>query len=288
MPRWLVLTIDLGFLATFAVLVGLPIATVAIAFELWSPALGPARWLLLPLLALAALLLLLAEVAVLHRILPRASPGTHRVPSLPVLGWLLRFWLQRVVAQPAWSQILVGSSILRWIAFRALGCRLPFTTMMSSDAAISEAYLVTVGRGVLLGTQSSVLAHLFVGDTLVLAPVTIENDAQIYASAMIGPGCRIGARAIVGAGVMLGPGTTLGAGASLGMGVRAVRDVTLGEGARVGPGATLLRGAIVAPGEVVPAGAVRGPPASAQVEGGNIRDSAQPPPGAPTATPDPT
>lgn len=288
MPRWLVIAIDLGFLAAFATLVGLPIAAVAIAFELWSPALGPARWLLLPLLALAALLLLLAEVAVLHRILPRAAPGTHRVPSLPVLGWLLRFWLQRVVAQPAWSQIIVGSSILRWLALRALGCRLPLTTMMSSDASISEAYLVTVGRGVLFGTQSSVLAHLFVGDNLVLAPVILHDGAQIYAGAMIGPGCRIGARAIIGVGVTLGPNTNVGADASLGMGTSTVRDVTIGEGARVGPGATLLRGAVVAPGEIVPAGAVRGPPSDAEGGGRAVSGPASPPPEAPAATPDPT
>ncbi|TVQ94271.1 MAG: hypothetical protein EA397_02410 [Deltaproteobacteria bacterium] len=256
MPRWLILTVDLAYLLALAVLVGLPLAGAGILFDLLHQPLGVWRWATVPPLALGVLLGLLLEVALLHRVLPKPRPGQHALPSFDAAMWLVRFWLQRVVHQAAWREIVMGSVVLRTLALSALGGKVALTANLSSDAAITEAYLVRIGSGALVGTGAIVSAHLFVGGRLILAPVHIAQGAQIFGRAALGPGCTVGPGATVGFGANLGPNSTLEGGAVLGTGAIAVRDVSVGENAIIGEGAILLRGARVGAGEVVAAGQV--------------------------------
>ena len=259
MPRWLLVLVDLGFLVTFLALVGTPVAAVAVALDALGPTLGLARWALLPVAPLVVLLVVLAVAALVHRLLPAARPCVHAVPSAAAVGWLVRFWLQRVVFFAPWRELVLGSVILRGLALRALGGRAPITAMMSSDVALGEVYLLRLGPGSMLGTGVSAIGHLFVGERLVLGEVTVGAGAQVYAEAALAPGVTIGERAIVGARASIGPNTDVGAGARIGLGVVCVRDVRIGAGARVGAAAVLLPGAVVPAGAEVAPGAVVGP-----------------------------
>lgn len=262
MPRWLILTVDFCYLLFLAVLIGLPLGAAGVALGALEPALGVWRWFLLPILGLGALIMLLIEVAILHWLTPRPRPGRHPIPSLTAAMWLLRFWLQRAVFQAAWREILMGSVVLRTLALGALGGRVSLRANLSSDATISEVYLVQIGARALIGTGAFLSAHVIVGEELILAPVRIEEGAQVFAEAAVGPGSTIGRGATVGFGATVGPSCTLGEGASLGLGATATRDVRIGAGAVVGPYALLLRGAVVEAGQEVPAGAIIGPPSS--------------------------
>lgn len=258
MPRWLIVTLDLLSLTTLLALFSPPLVAIGWALGTVEPLFGIWRWALLPAFGVGALGILLLEVALIHRVLPAVRPGIHPVPSRDAAAWLARFWLQRAVFQSLWRELLMGSALLRWLTLRALGGRVALNANLSSDVLLSDTYLVRIGEGALIGTGALLTPHAFIGDRILLKPIHVDDGAQIFGHASIGPGCTIGPGATVGYRCSIGPDSTLEEGAHVGLGVTAIAEVRIGAGARVGPGAILLRGTTIPPGARIPAGAVVG------------------------------
>lgn len=77
------------------------------------------------------------------------------------------------------------------------------------------------------------------------ASAVVAADAQVDASACVGPLSVIGARTRIGAGAMIGPHCVLGADVDVAAGVRLVARVTLCDGVAVGAGCILHPGCVV-------------------------------------------
>jgi len=73
----------------------------------------------------------------------------------------------------------------------------------------------------------------------------VAADAQVDASAYVGPLAVIGARSRIGAGAMIGPHCVIGADVQVAAGVRLVARVTLCDGVAVGAGSVLHPGCVV-------------------------------------------
>lgn len=256
MSRGLTVLLDalfsLFFLGTIGGALVPAVALVHVLAERWGD------WAILgwPLAFFVVVLGVLVQAFMWHTVLPVPKPGTHDFRSGTAVVWLLRLWLQRIVQFVLWRELTMGVSTLRWMALQSLGARVSFNHQMSSDVLISEAYMMSIGEGAMLGQEVRVSGHFIVGERLIIAPVRIERGASLHVESGIAPGCVIGEGAVVGVGSRVGPNCELGAGASLGFNCILMREVRIGKGARVGASVTIGRGATVAPGAKVPDGTI--------------------------------
>lgn len=227
------IAMDLLSFLMAVLLYGTSARAAAAVFRLVAPVVG--NLVAIPLAILTFLVALLAEVALLHRILPKPSPGRHEVMKGSAFwGWTLNFVVRRVVYFPPLRSVLFSSNILRYLSLRALGCDIAFTASMSIDADIMDPSLTTVGPGSTLGARVLVASHYFEGKELNLAHVTIGKDVLLGADTAVGPGC------VIRAGAKVLGRTTL----SL--------LCTIGENAVVSPGCHLDSKVVIEPGELVP------------------------------------
>jgi acetyltransferase-like isoleucine patch superfamily enzyme len=237
---------------------------------LWSLAPLAAPWSLVLVIPLVFvfLLLLLLEIALLRRLAPRLRPGRYRFPNSSMArAWLWTLQLQRIAFQPLWAQLITGSASLRYLALRALGAKLAFRSMMSSDAVHLDPGMLDIGAGTLLGGTSLTAGHLITGNHLILGTVRVEPGAEVHADGRIGPGTRLGAGAQlglnsiapfqndIGEDARIGVNCSLAARARIGRNARIGDGCVIGRGARIGAGATVAAGSIVPDGAVIPDGA---------------------------------
>lgn len=199
-------------------------------------ALGAVSGLLTWILACAAILLLI----------PRPSPGKHRLMrGASFYFWALGFIARRWLDLPPMGLLYRQSGVLRFLVLRAAGARVAFTAQMSSDATVLDPAFLTMGRGAMLGSQSTVAGHFIIGDRLILAPTVIHPGAQIAIDVIIGPGVTIGQNAVLEARVSLAPECRIGDGAIIAGGVGMGRGVLVGKRARIAAGSILPAGTII-------------------------------------------
>jgi acetyltransferase-like isoleucine patch superfamily enzyme len=248
------LGLDAGFLLILVAVVSPPLAAVAALVA----ALGLPAWAAAALIPVAALLVLTgmtATTALVRLCLPRLRAGSFPLAGPEGRAWMLHFALGRVARLTLWAPLYFSFSFLRFFLLRALGARAPYHLHTSSDAAILDAPLVTLGRGAMLGGGVVVCAHFQEEERLFLAPVTIGAGAQLLGGAVVSPGCAVGDDAVVGAGARLFPGVVLGAGAHVGAGSVLYNDAQVGENAVIGHHVTIEAGATIGAGAVVASGA---------------------------------
>ena len=183
-------------------------------------------------LALAtALLTWIAACAVTLFVLPKPRPGKYRLMrGADFYAWALGFIVRRWLDLPPMGLLYRQSGVLRYLVLRASGARVAFTAQMSSDAAVLDPALFTMGAGAMLGSKTTVTGHFILGDRLILAPVVIHPGAQIAIDVVIGPGASIGRNAVIEA---LGPESQIGDEAVIGGGVAMGRAVVVGKRARI-------------------------------------------------------
>lgn len=219
----------------------------AIAFVLWGTSLLAAvhvhgllsghLWAPLAWIAAGAgfILALIFQVGVLHRLLPRVRPGSYTLLKEPMFFyWTARMILRRTLLPPFLDTFIFQSNVLRYLALRALGARVSFSTSMSSDVVLLDPWLFEAGPGAVLGTGTMASGHFVDGDKLKLGKIVVEQDALVAAQCILAPGVHIGARARVLPRAVLGVDVTLGEGAVLGVNTGIERGVRIGPGVRVG------------------------------------------------------
>ena len=117
---------------------------------------------------------------------------------------------------------------------------------------------------------------------VVATEVEIESGVQIFAGAVVQPGCRLGANAIVNTGARVDHDCIVESHAHVAPGVTLCGAVQVGSGAHIGAGATVIQGVRIGAGSVVGAGAlvirdvpqgvtVIGVPAASMREGATAR-----------------
>lgn len=168
------------------------------------------------LAAFTFLIMLMAEVAVMHRIFPRARPGRHTMmKGAAFWGWMLNFVLRRILYFGPLKMLFFTFNVLRYLSLRALGAKVAFTASMSSDVDILDPALLTVGARATLGARTLIAGHFIDGATLLLGEVTIGRDVLLGGEVVCGPRVRVGDGAKVLGRTVLSVACEIGAGATL-------------------------------------------------------------------------
>ena len=252
---------DLVYLALAVTSYGAACTTGLRVFEACARVLpGP---LAAALAVLAGLLTLIAVVGALSALCPRLEPGRYQFGQGPVFyGWVLRSILRRVLFVPGIKWVLFQSNTLRFLALRALGARVSFTSSISADVEILDPQLFEAGAGCVIGARCFVSGHFLKDGKLFLRQVRIGAGAQLALQAIVAPGAEIGDRAVLKPGANLAVGAQVGEGAEIGLGA------LVDSFARIGPRAAVGTMAYVPPRTKVAEGARFGAAAAVEGDGG--------------------
>jgi hypothetical protein len=101
---------------------------------------------------------------------------------------------------------LYGSWLTLW------GSRVSPFSFWGRDILISERYLLTVGPGAVIASQTGFSGHLLTLDEqgvqhLLVAPIVVDTGVMLGIRSGLGPGCRVAAKEMLPAGRMLPPFT---------------------------------------------------------------------------------
>ena len=199
---------------------------------------------------LTAVLVLIAEVAILVRLLPRLREGRYSVlKDSQFFVWALHSVLRRILFFPGLKTLIFSSSVLRFLALRALGARVAFSSNMSSDVDLLDPALLTVERGSTMGARTLITGHIVFENVLTLGRVYIGEGAQLGAESTLGPSTSVGKGALLKLMTSLGIGVTVGDGARVGPWSTLNTGASVGARAVVGANANVPRGVRVADGE---------------------------------------
>jgi acetyltransferase-like isoleucine patch superfamily enzyme len=134
------------------------------------------------------------------------KPGKYPQLSLTMVRWLIYSGVYH----------MAGSTILNFIPmtyftnlfFRILGARIGKNVFINTWF-LNDAYLLTIGDGVVIGGKSDISCHTFERGQLVLSPVTIGAGTLIGTHCYVSPGVTIGERSVIGQYSFIRKGRTL-------------------------------------------------------------------------------
>ena len=103
---------------------------------------------------------------------------------------------------------IVPGAYSLWL--RLWGSQVSLLVLWSPGVMITDRYLLRVARGVVVGTRSTLGAHIATVDArgeyrLTIAPIVLEEGSVVGALAGLGPGCHVFPRETVPAGRLLPP-----------------------------------------------------------------------------------
>lgn len=140
-------------------------------------------------------------IAIFRLCLPALKPGRYkRELSKPVVAWFCHFALGRAAKLSGLIRFLQALNMTKFLYWRALGAKVSFNIVCSYDIDFVDAPLISIAKGVTLGSETSISCHSDVGSCLMLNRVTIEEDVFIAASTTIGPNTTIKKGAWIGYG----------------------------------------------------------------------------------------
>lgn len=229
----------------FAAWAALPLALVGRT----GPLLGVVLW------AVLAPWTALLGMAVVHRLLPAAEPGTFRMfADRGSIRWALKGWaptLYLSVFQP----VFFLSPFFQRVVLQAFGARLGAGAQVTTRTSIREPHLVHIGRGSVIGEY----AHLACSfqpkpHTLVVAAIEIGDDVLIGGYCVLGAGCRVGSRSILEFRVAVGSHATIGDDTRIGAGTGIRNRARIGNSVHIGKECSIAFGAVVPDGTRLPDG----------------------------------
>lgn len=158
-------------------------------------------WFVLPFAPIVLFATFILIVASIRMCLPKLKPGRYkRELNKAMVSWFCHFALSRAAKITGLIPVLQSFNILKFFYWRALGAKVSFHMMNAFDVDFVDCPLITIGKGVTLGSQVAISCHSDVGSLLYLAPVVIEDNVFIGMSTVIGPGTTIKRGAWVGYG----------------------------------------------------------------------------------------
>jgi len=147
---------------------------------------------------------IVASIALKWLVLGRTRPGRYKLWGV----YYFRWWLAQRVVSVAHIKWFQGTPIMG-IYLRALGAK------VGSDCIIAEMEagafdLLSIGQGVAIGGKGRMANAEVIGDELVIAPITIGDDAYIGTSCFVGHGVVIEAGGELGDLSAVAPETRIG------------------------------------------------------------------------------
>ncbi|PIQ28326.1 hypothetical protein COW36_04170 [bacterium (Candidatus Blackallbacteria) CG17_big_fil_post_rev_8_21_14_2_50_48_46] len=203
---------DLVLLFLFTLTHGFALGLVFSFYALLASVLAP-LWLglLFPCFALIYLGLMLVLVCGIRCLLPVLKAGDYLVPkSSGFYLWTLYFSLNRLVWLHPIKNLILYSAGLRWLAFRALGAKIAYSTSISADVDFVDLSLISIGPDSMIGSGSILTGHFMSTDKLHLGPIEIGKNVNIGGNCQIGPNVSIGDGTWIGTGCSFAPLVTVG------------------------------------------------------------------------------
>jgi len=158
-------------------------------------------WLVLPLSPFVLFISFIATITLLRLCLPTLKAGRYkRELNRHVFFWYCHLALSRAAKITGLTPLLQSFSITKFLYWRALGAKVSFHITNSFDIDFVDSPLITIGKGVTIGSQTCISCHSDIGNYLYLAPVTIEDNVFIGMNNIIGPGSTIREGAWIGYG----------------------------------------------------------------------------------------
>ena len=211
----------------------------------WSLALFPA--------IVAGVLTLIGEVFVASSLCPRLAPGRYPMMKGAVFyGWLFRSLFRRILLGFGLQWLIFSSNVLRFLALRALGAKVHFTSSVSNDVALLDPALLVLQPGCMIGARCLVTGHFIEAGKLVLGRVEVGEGALLATDVLCAPGVVIGKRAIVKGAAKLSVGAVIGDGAQIGPDAFIDAGAQIGAKARLGPRTMVKRRQVVEEGARLP------------------------------------
>jgi hypothetical protein len=159
----------------------------------------------------------LLELLVLRALVPTPREGTYAFGAGQRLSRQL-VWsscahiLIRARAQAPFPAFLVfhlsNLPPLHWLFARVFGPRSGSCLVL--DPPVPDPHHTCIGRNVVVGNLTSIIAHTQYRDQVVLKRTVIEDDVMIGAHALVYSGCTIRRGAVVYGGAVVPPDTVIG------------------------------------------------------------------------------
>lgn len=124
------------------------------------------------------------------------KPGKYPKASLTTLRWLIQGGIHTIAMRSILPYIPV--SFFCTLYFRVCGARIGKNVYINSNL-VSDAYLLSLEDGVIIGGGAEVSCHIMEREYLILSPIRIGADSLIGTGAYISPGVSIGSRCTIGA-----------------------------------------------------------------------------------------
>ena len=162
------------------------------------------------------------------------KPGVYPKASLTTLRWLIHSGIHTIAVKSILPYIPV--SYFSNLYFRIMGAKIGKNVYINTNL-LSDAYLMTLEDGVILGGGSELTCHMMERENLILSRIRIGRDSLIGTGAFISPGVDIGERCTVGARCYLRRGAKVADGTVLtvvaGLPMRTVHGLEKGRGANI-------------------------------------------------------
>lgn len=216
------------------------VLTAAVALGLG--ALLPWGWpwwgFLMPVLVVVFIVGVIASVGLLRFVLPAMNAGHFTAPVSPAFYiWTLHLSLNRLIFIEPLHSLILYSSVLRYLALRALGAKLAYGTSISARVSFTDLPFIEIGEGCIVGANSLLTGHYLNKGNLFLGKIVIGERVNVGGYCRIGPGVEIGDDTWIGADCQIAPMVTIG------------KKCTLEPGSTLAPGTHLPDGATYPPQE---------------------------------------
>jgi hypothetical protein len=146
----------------------------------------------------------LATLFLLRLCCPRLLPGRftskHR---LRMAAWYCHLALSRAAAVAGIKDLIHSFYLTRFLYGRALGAKVGYRVNTAQSIIITDYPLITIGSGSTIGEGTSIGAHSFAGDLLIIRPTTLGKNV------FVGKDCIISGGSVLEDDVWVGLGNRL-------------------------------------------------------------------------------
>ena len=139
-------------------------------------------------------------------------PGRYPLDSAEARTWIRNMGICEIVRRSPFYGFIRHYPFFTVFFYRLMGARIAWDVRIGDGARITDPWLTHMGDRINVGDYSLVLGHFIEGNTLHLAPVTLERESTIGVEAVLTPGCCVGPGSTLAANAFLPKGKTIPAG----------------------------------------------------------------------------
>lgn len=166
----------------------------------WDSPLFPVALIIVPLLAP---FVFIGTLFALRLCVPRLRPGVYKMSlNLGLIAWYANNAVARASRVSGLDLLFNAFYVLKWLHWRALGCKIAFNVNSSLVVQMVDFPLITIKRGCTIADEVVIGCHSFTGGILMLKPTVIgENVFVGFQSEVLGT--------TIGDGAWIGRNNTL-------------------------------------------------------------------------------